>query len=231
MAESGHRATLWAIAATALVAGCVLTAIAAKRLSSCRAAMERRASDHLALSELDARVRHMETALVTWQERTPGPPAPVSVLATNIFGESKVEMRELASSNAAPGSLVRTVELVCQDAPFDRAMQLVQRFDGLWPRWVLVHMELKSSDQPGRGRITMRFESISAPDAGPVVLVSRESERFPASPPAKTSGGAATQETRTIPPASSPRPQAQPGLTSPGSPAGWSKPEGVAPTP
>lgn len=231
MADSRHRASLWALAAFALATGCVLTAVASKRLSACRAAMERRASDYLALAELDARVRHMETAMVTWQERNPGHPAPVSVLATNIFGETRVEMRELASSNPAPGTLVRTVEVACQDAQFDRAMQLVQRLDGLLPRWVLVHLELKSSDQPGKGRVMMRFETISTPDAGPVVLVAREAEPAPPAPAAKTSSGTATQEAHTPPPASQPRPGAQPGLTSPGSPAGWKKTEGAVPRP
>jgi hypothetical protein len=224
MADSPHRAYLWSVAAFTLAAGCVLTVVTAGKLADCRASMERRMADYRALSELDARLRHMETAMATWQERHPGPPAPISTLATGILSEVKIEMRELQSSNAVPGVLVRTVEVACQDVPFDRAMQLVQRLDGLWPRWVLVHMEAKSTDQPGTGRLLMRFESLSSPDAGPVVLARPVGPEPPAAAkpdrkPEPESHGQAPRPQPSAPPV----PPTQPSMTNPGSPGGWTK--------
>jgi hypothetical protein len=183
--------------------------------------MERRMTDFRSLSELDARLRHMETAAATWQERRPGPPAPVSTLATGILTDVKMEMRELQSSNAVPGVLVRTVEVSCQDVPFERAMHLVQRLDALWPRWVLVHMEARSSDQPGTGRMLMRFESLSSPDAGPVV-VTRSAEPGPPAAP-QPDRKSLEEQTRHPQPPSPPVPPQQPSMTNPGSPSGWTR--------
>lgn len=182
MADSVHRTYLWLLAALAMAAGCVMAIATVGRLDACRTRMEKRAAEYGSLAGIDARLRHMETALATWQERKPGQPAPVSVLATNIFGDLRVELRELPSTNAVSGLIVRRVEVTCQEAPFERAMQLVQRLDGLWPRWILVHMELKSTDQAGKGRVVMRFENISPGTAapGPMQLLSPEP---PATPP------------------------------------------------
>ena len=182
MADNVHRASLWLFAGIALAVGCILAATTVSRLTGCRARMEKRMADYNSLAGLDTKLRHMETALATWQERTPGPPAPVSVLATNVFGDLNIEMREAASSNAAPGLLARQIEVTCQGAPFDRAMQLVQRLDGLWPRWVLVHLEIKSTDQVGRGRVLMRFESISSAAAAPAMTQLQPSEPSRATP-------------------------------------------------
>jgi hypothetical protein len=231
MADSVHRVYLWSIATIALAAGCILTATTVNRLAGCRARMERRMADYKSLAELDAKLRHMETAMATWQDRAPGPPAPVSVLATNIFNDLKVEMREIASSNAAPGLVARRIEVVCMDAPFDRAMQLVQRLDGLWPRWVLVHLEIKSTDQAGKGRVLMRFESISSATAVPAVTQTQPPETVPAIPPEKPMPPASALYAtpapggirRTEPPIGEP-PNVETAATNAMPPRGWLRP-------
>lgn len=237
MADMNHRVYLWTLAAIALVAGTILTATGLRTVSTCREKMVRRVAEYEALSRLDDRLRHMETAMSTWQERNPGPPAPLSILATNFLAGSNVEMRELASSNIAPELVARQVEVTCQDAPFDRAMQLVQSLDGLWPRWILVHLEIKSTDQAGRGRITMRFESIASPNAGPVIMQPLPEPKRDVTPPAPSDGTKAPQEsppTVTPPPSATPAPSAP--VSTNAAPGGWIRklrPEGhaVAPAP
>jgi len=155
----------WVAALAVFAAGIALAAVANREMAAARARIERRTQELRALRAIEARLRRYESALKEVGDRQPGPPAAPQAILTNAIPAASFEYRTVAATNTVASWSLRAVEVSGKTVALDAAMRAIRELDSVWPRWVLVDLQIRSSADPGNGRVTMRFESIARQDS------------------------------------------------------------------
>jgi hypothetical protein len=154
----------WIAALVFFAAGVALLMVANRDLAGARGRIEKRNQERLALREIESRLDRYESALRDVEGRQPGTPAGLQAIVTNAMPGIPLEFRPVPATNAVAGWSVRSIEVTGKAVPLDGAMRTVRELDSVWPRWVLVDLQIRSSAEAATGRVTMRFETVARQD-------------------------------------------------------------------
>ena len=166
MNSGPHKATqiAWAAALAVFAAGVALLTVSSRDLNGARIRIERRMQELRALREIESRLIRYESALRDVEARQPGPPPALQAIVTNAIPSAAIDFRPLAATNTIPAWSLRAMEVSGKALQLEEAMHAIRELDSVWPRWVLVDLQVRASAEPGSGRVTMRFESIARQD-------------------------------------------------------------------
>lgn len=140
--------------------GVVLTVQSVRATPAALAQLQRRADDYARIQALGADAERARAVLRARAELGRDRAVPVDDLVMSAFPGLSPQVQPRDVRPVADGWLVRSVEVVLDDAPLSGVGKLSVEGAALRPPWRIAEVSITASDRPGHGRVSLLLEAI-----------------------------------------------------------------------